>query len=172
MGLAAQAQAKGAQARVAAALAMSHVKAAKELMEQTKAPARRSRGSAGQRTGRAELQSAQAPRAHTMYIRIQRFVYSCTYSARRRSSTQRPRRRHRTWAPLPSRGESAEGHRHRQSEAAAQELAAAIPDRSRRDYEIGTPDAAFKQTLNGALLAAACGLLCLEWVIRRIVRLA
>ena len=58
------------------------------------------------------------------------------------------------------------------SEAAAQELAAAIPDRSRRDYEIGTPDAAFKQTLNGALLAAACGLLCLEWVIRRLVRLA
>jgi hypothetical protein len=56
--------------------------------------------------------------------------------------------------------------------AAAQELVAAIPDRSRRDYETGTPDAAFKQRLNGLLLAAACGMLCLEWVIRRLVRLA
>lgn len=58
------------------------------------------------------------------------------------------------------------------TDGAAEELVAAIPDRSRRDYESGTPDAAFKQRLNASLLAAACGLLCLEWVIRRLVRLA
>jgi hypothetical protein len=51
-------------------------------------------------------------------------------------------------------------------------LAALIPDRSRREYESGAPDAAFKRRLNTALLATACGLLCLEWIVRRLVRLA
>jgi hypothetical protein len=51
-------------------------------------------------------------------------------------------------------------------------LAALIPDRSRREYESGAPDPAFKRWLNTALLATACGLLCLEWIIRRLVRLA
>jgi hypothetical protein len=51
-------------------------------------------------------------------------------------------------------------------------LAALIPDRSRREYETGAPDGAFKRWLNTALLAAACGMLCLEWIIRRLVRLA
>ena len=51
-------------------------------------------------------------------------------------------------------------------------LAALIPDRSRREYESGAPDVAFKRRLNTALLATACGLLCLEWIVRRLVRLA
>jgi len=51
-------------------------------------------------------------------------------------------------------------------------IAALIPDRSRREYESGAPDAAFKRWLNSALLATACGLLCLEWIVRRLVRLA
>lgn len=51
-------------------------------------------------------------------------------------------------------------------------LAARIPDRSRREYEVGAPDADFKRRLNGSLLAAATGLLCLEWIVRRLVKLA
>lgn len=51
-------------------------------------------------------------------------------------------------------------------------LAGLIPDRSRREYETGAPDAAFKRRLNAALLATACGLLCLEWIVRRLARLA
>jgi hypothetical protein len=51
-------------------------------------------------------------------------------------------------------------------------LADAVPDRSRRDYETGAPDAAFKRRLNGILLALGVGLLCLEWIIRRLARLA
>ena len=51
-------------------------------------------------------------------------------------------------------------------------LAALIPDRSRREYETGAPDGTFKRWLNTALLAAACGLLCLEWIVRRVARLA
>jgi hypothetical protein len=51
-------------------------------------------------------------------------------------------------------------------------LAAAIPDRSRREYESGAPDDDFKRRLNGGLLAAGVGLLCLEWVLRRLVKLA
>lgn len=51
-------------------------------------------------------------------------------------------------------------------------LAATIPDRSRREYETGAPDGAFKKRLNTALLATACGLLCAEWIVRRLARLA
>ena len=51
-------------------------------------------------------------------------------------------------------------------------LAARIPDRSRREYETGAPDGTFKRRLNAFLLAAGTGLLCLEWIIRRLVKLA
>ncbi len=56
--------------------------------------------------------------------------------------------------------------------ADAAQLAAGIPDRSRREYETGAPDGAFKRRLNGILLAAAAGLLCCEWILRRLVKLA
>lgn len=51
-------------------------------------------------------------------------------------------------------------------------LADRFPDRSRREYESGAPDAGFKRWLNGLLLAVATGLLCLEWILRRLVKLA
>ena len=51
-------------------------------------------------------------------------------------------------------------------------LAARIADRSRREYETGAPDSTFKQRLNAMLMAAGVGLLCLEWIVRRLVRLA
>lgn len=51
-------------------------------------------------------------------------------------------------------------------------LGDSIPDRSRRDYETGAADVAFKQRLNAGLMALGCGCLCLEWIIRRLARLA
>jgi len=51
-------------------------------------------------------------------------------------------------------------------------LAAGIEDRSRREYESGAPDDAFKRRLNGGLLAIGAGLLCVEWILRRLVKLA
>jgi hypothetical protein len=51
-------------------------------------------------------------------------------------------------------------------------LAAALPDRSRREYETGAADTGFKQRLNAALLAVGCGCLCIEWILRRLARLA
>ena len=51
-------------------------------------------------------------------------------------------------------------------------LAERIADRSRREYETGAPDGDFKRRLNAFLLAAGIGLLCLEWIIRRFVKLA
>jgi hypothetical protein len=51
-------------------------------------------------------------------------------------------------------------------------LARGIQDRSRREYETGAPDGAFKRRLNGILLALATGLLCSEWILRRLVKLA
>jgi hypothetical protein len=51
-------------------------------------------------------------------------------------------------------------------------LAAGIEDRSRREYESGAPDDDFKRRLNGGLLALGAGLLCVEWVLRRLARLA
>lgn len=51
-------------------------------------------------------------------------------------------------------------------------LGDSIPDRSRRDYETGTADVAFKQRLNAMLMALGCGCLCLEWIVRRLARLA
>ncbi|NBT12771.1 MAG: VWA domain-containing protein [Planctomycetia bacterium] len=56
--------------------------------------------------------------------------------------------------------------------AASASLARLLPDRTRREYETGVPDMTFKRRLNATLLAVACGLLCLEWIIRRVVRLA
>lgn len=56
--------------------------------------------------------------------------------------------------------------------AAARELAAMLPDRSRREYEASAPDPTFKQRLNGILLAIAAGMLCGEWILRRLVTLA
>ncbi|MGI9177849.1 MAG: hypothetical protein ACR2IT_08335 [Pirellulales bacterium] len=53
-----------------------------------------------------------------------------------------------------------------------QALAAEIPDRSRREYETGAVDTAFKQRLNAVLLGLGCGGLCLEWIVRRLSRLA
>ncbi|NBV44633.1 MAG: hypothetical protein EBR86_03080 [Planctomycetia bacterium] len=51
-------------------------------------------------------------------------------------------------------------------------LAARIPDRSRREYETGAPDGDFKRRLNTLLLGLGVGLLCAEWILRRLVRLA
>ena len=58
------------------------------------------------------------------------------------------------------------------SEEDSRELAAVIPDRSRREYESGAPDADFKRWLNAILLGTGAGLLCLEWIVRRLVKLA
>jgi hypothetical protein len=58
------------------------------------------------------------------------------------------------------------------SAEASRAVADAIPDRSRREYETGAPDASFKQRLNAVLLALGGGLLCVEWIIRRVVRLS
>lgn len=51
-------------------------------------------------------------------------------------------------------------------------LAARIPDRSRREYETGAADGGFKRGLNAILLALGTGLLCCEWIVRRLVKLA
>ncbi|MFM8634378.1 MAG: VWA domain-containing protein, partial [Planctomycetia bacterium] len=56
------------------------------------------------------------------------------------------------------------------SDAAA--IAAKIVDRSRREYQTGAPDSLFKRRLNAVLMAVGVGLLCLEWIVRRLVRLA
>jgi len=58
------------------------------------------------------------------------------------------------------------------SAADTQAIVEALPDRSRREYETGGVDLDFKRRLNTALLAAGCGCLCLEWIIRRLARLA
>ena len=58
------------------------------------------------------------------------------------------------------------------SVAEAELLARSFPDRSRREYKAGAADMDFKQRLNAVLLATGCGFLCLEWILRRIVRLA
>ncbi len=68
----------------------------------------------------------------------------------------------RTWFPAP-------GAWHASDSTA---LAAALPDRSRREYEAGVADATFKQRLNTILLAVGSSCLCLEWIIRRFAKLA
>ena len=54
----------------------------------------------------------------------------------------------------------------------ADRLAGLLVDRSRREYETGAPDTLFKQRLNTMLMGLGVGLLCLEWIVRRLVRLA
>ncbi len=54
----------------------------------------------------------------------------------------------------------------------ATRLAERLGDRSRKEYETGAPDALFKQRLNAVLMGLGVGLLCLEWITRRVVRLA
>jgi hypothetical protein len=54
----------------------------------------------------------------------------------------------------------------------ARALVDALPDRSRREYETGVADMDFKRRLNTALLAAGCTCLCLEWILRRLAKLA
>jgi hypothetical protein len=56
--------------------------------------------------------------------------------------------------------------------AEATVLATALPDRSRREFEAGVADKDFKQRLNTSLLTIGCGCLCLEWIIRRLAKLA
>ena len=51
-------------------------------------------------------------------------------------------------------------------------LAELLPDRSRKEYERGAGDTDFKRLLNTLLLATGIGLLCLEWVLRRLAKLA
>jgi hypothetical protein len=51
-------------------------------------------------------------------------------------------------------------------------LASLLPDRSRREYQTGVADAEFKQRLNATLLTIGCCCLCLEWIVRRLVKLA
>lgn len=58
------------------------------------------------------------------------------------------------------------------TQADARALAARLVDRSRRDYETGAPDSDFKRRLHAILLGLGVGLLCCEWIIRRLVRLA
>ena len=58
------------------------------------------------------------------------------------------------------------------TEADTAALVAACPDRTRREYETGGTDAAFKRRLNATLLGCVAGCLCLEWLIRRLARLA
>lgn len=57
-------------------------------------------------------------------------------------------------------------------DARSRALAERIPDRSRREYETGAPDGDFKRRLNTILLGLGVGLLCAEWILRRLVRLA
>ncbi len=47
-----------------------------------------------------------------------------------------------------------------------------LVDRSRKEYEMGAPDTQFKRRLNTILMSLGIGLLCLGWIVRRLVRLA
>lgn len=68
----------------------------------------------------------------------------------------------RAWFPVPGAWRAAD----------SLALATALPDRSRREYEAGVADSAFKQRLNTILLLVGSSCLCLEWIIRRFVKLA
>jgi hypothetical protein len=56
--------------------------------------------------------------------------------------------------------------------ADSQAMADGIQDRSRREYETGSPDGDFKRRLNTILLTLGIALLCCEWILRRLVKLA
>jgi hypothetical protein len=47
-----------------------------------------------------------------------------------------------------------------------------LKDRSRKEYETGENDKTFKKTLNTFLLGIGIFLLCIEWILRRLVKLA
>ena len=47
-----------------------------------------------------------------------------------------------------------------------------LPDRTRREYQSGSADTDFRKRLNTILLGSAAGLLCVEWILRRLARLA
>ena len=51
-------------------------------------------------------------------------------------------------------------------------LVNSLKDRSRKEYETGENDKTFKKTLNTFLLGIGIFLLCSEWILRRLVRLA
>lgn len=68
----------------------------------------------------------------------------------------------RSWFPEPSEWNA----------AMSEEVAGLLEDRARHEFQAGATDIDFKQWLNTSLLAAAVGLLCLEWIARRLARLA
>jgi hypothetical protein len=51
-------------------------------------------------------------------------------------------------------------------------LVNSLKDRSRKEYETGENDKIFKKTLNTFLLGLGIFLLCSEWILRRLVKLA
>lgn len=51
-------------------------------------------------------------------------------------------------------------------------VVAALQDRSRHEFQSGAIDTDFKRSLHLGLLAAGVGLLCTEWILRRLARLA
>jgi hypothetical protein len=56
--------------------------------------------------------------------------------------------------------------------ADTQAIADALQDRSRHEFQSGAIDTDFKETLHFGLLAVGLGLLCTEWILRRLARLA
>tara|TARA_B100001741_G_C16379379_1_gene517057 strand:- start:271 stop:807 length:537 start_codon:yes stop_codon:yes gene_type:complete len=51
-------------------------------------------------------------------------------------------------------------------------MVSSLKDRSRKEYETGENDKTFKKTLNAFLLGIGIFLLCSEWILRRLVKLA
>ncbi len=51
-------------------------------------------------------------------------------------------------------------------------VAALLPSRAETQIRVGKPDAAFTERVNQALLGVICGALCLEWLLRRLMKLA
>jgi len=58
------------------------------------------------------------------------------------------------------------------SQSDTQDVVESLQDRSRHEFQSGAVDTAFKQTLHLGLLIAGIGLLCTEWILRRLARLA
>lgn len=58
------------------------------------------------------------------------------------------------------------------TEADTQAIATALQDRSRHEFQSGAVDTAFKESLHFGLLVVGLGLLCTEWILRRLARLA
>jgi hypothetical protein len=51
-------------------------------------------------------------------------------------------------------------------------LAELLPSRAQTQIRIGKPDEEFTERVNRALLGVICGALCLEWLLRRLMKLA